>query len=74
MLEVILFTKIPFWMPWALARGEERKGTHMRAKFASLAGGRFGGTERPNHARKGLCDAGIAPQLLSAMLASGTFS
>jgi hypothetical protein len=46
----------------------------MRAKFASLAGGRFAGTERPNRARKGLCDAGIAPQLLSAMLASGTFS
>jgi len=52
-------------MPWALARGEERKGTRMRARFVSLAGGRFGGTERPNRARKGLCDAGIAPQTCS---------
>ena len=35
--------------------------------YTPLAGSRFCGTERLNHARKGLCDAGIAPRLLSAM-------
>jgi len=32
-------------------------------------GGAFFGAERSNCARKGLCDAGLAPWLLSAMLA-----
>ena len=39
-----------------------------------LAGSRFCGTERLNRARKGLCDAGIAPRLLSAMLIRGLAS
>src|SRR5712692_2890519 len=38
------------------------------APSPSLAGGRFCGRERPNSALTGLCHAGIAPRLLSAML------